>query len=259
MSRGTSLRLSDVARVHDLLGECREQRDHPDAWRRHLVTGITRLVGARVGYYVFGSPDPINGSPGKQAVSVGWSSDEERDWIHREAIYRPLPETHPGMVNWFKAAPKRGYITTSLHGCFDNPGGFEESITYDLFHLNTGINGMSMSTRITAEGVDHLCASRDRGDRPMTLRHERILNYLHRRLTPMVGTSLVTEDQSGRHLLTPRENEVLDYLLEGASEKEIASALHRARPTVHRHVVAIYEKLGMNSRGELLAFFLRQR
>lgn len=58
--------------------------------------------------------------------------------------------------------------------------------------------------------------------------------------------------------LTRREREVLVQLLDGLSEGEIATHLGIGHRTVHQHVVAIYRKLGVNSRTELMAIWIRR-
>jgi DNA-binding CsgD family transcriptional regulator len=53
--------------------------------------------------------------------------------------------------------------------------------------------------------------------------------------------------------LTPRETEIVLLLCRGHSTKDIAAELLISSHTVRDHVKAIYEKSGVNSRGELLA------
>ncbi|MGO9831764.1 MAG: helix-turn-helix domain-containing protein [Myxococcaceae bacterium] len=56
--------------------------------------------------------------------------------------------------------------------------------------------------------------------------------------------------------LTAREREVLDCLLTGASEKEVAAALAISPQTVHAHVKSLYRGYGVSSRPQLMAKFL---
>jgi DNA-binding NarL/FixJ family response regulator len=51
-----------------------------------------------------------------------------------------------------------------------------------------------------------------------------------------------------REPLTHRETEVLQCVARGASNRQIASALHIAEPTVKAHLVHIFSKLGVDSR-----------
>lgn len=62
------------------------------------------------------------------------------------------------------------------------------------------------------------------------------------------------QHQLGRRLrredLTPRELEILQLLVKGLANKEIASALFISEPTVKTHLKALFQKLGVNLRTE---------
>jgi len=60
-------------------------------------------------------------------------------------------------------------------------------------------------------------------------------------------------------VLTPRELEVVRWVEQGLSLKMVAGKLFISLSTVRNHVRAIYRKLEINSKGELLALSLRQR
>ena len=59
--------------------------------------------------------------------------------------------------------------------------------------------------------------------------------------------------------LPPRLGQTLRCLLEGDSEKQVASRLGLSRSTIHEYVTALYRRLGVNSRPELMALCLRQQ
>ena len=59
--------------------------------------------------------------------------------------------------------------------------------------------------------------------------------------------------------LTPREQEVVDLLLEGMCDKDIARALGAGLETVKRHLHNIREKIGMSTRLELVVYFFTKR
>jgi DNA-binding NarL/FixJ family response regulator len=58
--------------------------------------------------------------------------------------------------------------------------------------------------------------------------------------------------------LTPREEEVLDLLAEGLSNKEIASRLHLTEGTVKNYVSAIIAKLQANDRTHAVVTAIRR-
>lgn len=57
-------------------------------------------------------------------------------------------------------------------------------------------------------------------------------------------------------MLTPAQLQVLKLLLQGLSEKMVASALSNSRQTIHSHVKEIYRLLDVHSRPELMALFI---
>lgn len=58
-------------------------------------------------------------------------------------------------------------------------------------------------------------------------------------------------------ILSPREREVLELLVDGASNKGIARALAISISTVKYHVAAVFAKLGARTRSEAVALALR--
>lgn len=56
--------------------------------------------------------------------------------------------------------------------------------------------------------------------------------------------------------LSKAQQNVLGLLLQGKSEIEIADSLGRARHTVHDHIKAIYRRLGVTTRVQLLLLFI---
>ena len=58
--------------------------------------------------------------------------------------------------------------------------------------------------------------------------------------------------------LSPREQEVLDILAEGRTDRDIAARLFISERTVHVHVRRILAKLGVSSRTEAAGVAIRQ-
>ncbi len=84
-------------------------------------------------------------------------------------------------------------------------------------------------------------------------------------LYPGVMTALVRDyldrarrgERVPRHVLTPREDEVVKLIAEGGSSKEIAATLTISLKTVERHRANILQKLGMRDRTQLTRYAIR--
>jgi DNA-binding CsgD family transcriptional regulator len=59
--------------------------------------------------------------------------------------------------------------------------------------------------------------------------------------------------------ITKRESEIIELLLIGKSNKEIAGQLCIAHHTVKNHIYRLYQKLDVNKRYQLLNFFLQTK
>lgn len=68
----------------------------------------------------------------------------------------------------------------------------------------------------------------------------------------------IPKNQARLNGLTPRENEVLLMLADGASNNEIADELHISPKTVARHRENIMGKLNLHSRAELVKYAIRK-
>jgi DNA-binding NarL/FixJ family response regulator len=87
------------------------------------------------------------------------------------------------------------------------------------------------------------------GGAPMTSSIARKVVQSFKRVTPSARPAAET--------LSPREMDVLDYLVKGFSYKESAEAMGISYSTVHTHIERIYHKLHVRSRAQAVARYLR--
>ena len=69
----------------------------------------------------------------------------------------------------------------------------------------------------------------------------------------MVGLGMTVfqpQTEAASESLTPREREVLDLIARGATNREIAAALHLSPHTIHEHTSSLYKKLGARNRAD---------
>jgi two-component system nitrate/nitrite response regulator NarL len=85
-------------------------------------------------------------------------------------------------------------------------------------------------------------------------------NQLHFLLEELVKIKpLRVTDVGGQRLLTKREDEVVNLVVEGLPNGQIAEKLGLTEHTVSNYLFRIYEKLGIGSRVELVLYVLKQR
>jgi two-component system, NarL family, response regulator NreC len=81
-------------------------------------------------------------------------------------------------------------------------------------------------------------------------------------ISPAVSGALLNDFRSNAaspiDLLSPREREVLQFIAEGKTNKEIATRLNLSVYTVDSHRGKVMEKLNLHSTGELVRFALKQ-
>jgi DNA-binding NarL/FixJ family response regulator len=70
---------------------------------------------------------------------------------------------------------------------------------------------------------------------------------------PQKGTLEPERERDHAGLLSPREQEVLQLVAEGLSNKQIAKELIIAESTVRYHLTSIFNKLGVDTRTHALA------
>jgi DNA-binding CsgD family transcriptional regulator len=99
------------------------------------------------------------------------------------------------------------------------------------------------------------------GEQPLRQEIERLAQRARIDLTP--PTAMVSKaaplSAATRHGLTPREQEVLQYLVEGRTNRQIARALFISEKTASVHVSNIMSKLGATNRSEAAAIAHRLR
>jgi DNA-binding CsgD family transcriptional regulator len=94
------------------------------------------------------------------------------------------------------------------------------------------------------------------------------LRRLVAELCKLIGTQTSSGNGNGNgnggggalaHLtgLSPRMRQTLGFLVQGDSERQIALKLKISQHTVHVYVRQLYKRFDVNSRGELLARFIR--
>jgi DNA-binding CsgD family transcriptional regulator len=100
------------------------------------------------------------------------------------------------------------------------------------------------------------------GDRPFSERDKRVVLALQRAAAQVHIQNIangVGPLAARAAELAPRHRVVLEQLLRGGAEKDIAAALELSPRTVHKYVETIYATFAVSSRSELMALWIDAR
>jgi DNA-binding CsgD family transcriptional regulator len=254
MSRSALLRLADVRAVHQLVGECRELGDDPVLWRRHLLAGAARLVGA--GFCVLGEigDGKLPSRYDLGTVDLGADNGFDRaGWLEGQKEFSADSFFNPHMNATFDRVPP-GVVLPRADLVPDR-----EWYTYVRFQtcLRTlGADaGIFCMRPIPGAPDDYnvLYLLRPVGERDFDGRQRAIAAEAMARFAPLLGGPLARLHEPAPTELPRRLREVLRCLLEGDSDKQIAARLRIARYTVNQYTKVIYRRFGVCARSELLA------
>jgi DNA-binding CsgD family transcriptional regulator len=222
-----------------------------------LLTGLLPLIGMRVAHSVE-TPLSLLLVPGvyDEAVEVGWPSTAAR-MMSREYLLHEGP-AHDPFIQKFMLLPGR-LVTRSATQVIGARAWFG-CAAYNEFFRPAGIGDCGFSRLVIASGraIHGLGYFRSLGERPVESRERRLVHLVQQEIGPLIGTALASCREPSLSILAPRLRQVLDCLLEGDTEKQIALRLGVSRPTVHQYLTALYRHFGVSSRAELLAYFLRR-
>ena len=257
MGESASLRSRDYRAILRLVGECRDLGADPVAWRLHLLTELCAEMGGRVG-----AGGEATGMAREQfiplsTVDVGWENDGQRqamiDWMQRQAESR----APTALLPW--RAPIIGPLIMGRDDVFTDDEWYS-SVQFCDYMRRSELDHLVFSLQPVTFGSDHYCGLmifRTLGERRFSRRHKFFLTTLHREIAPLVGRQLAAAHEPSAMQLSPRLRQVLDCLLEGDSEKQVAARLGLSPQTVNQYVKAVYRHFLVNSRAELMARWIR--
>jgi DNA-binding CsgD family transcriptional regulator len=253
-----ALSLRDARRVWEAVEECCEMWDDAPAWQHHLAASVERLGGGILGAMMIHA--------GHESFDTGlgerWDETSARIWT--EFVASGGAMTTPGgekvretvLANgWFSGrtmelSSPSAYLGSELFQRFLAPAG-----AYDALIAST------LCARVPFGRVPPLLSVallRTRTEPCFDERAQTVIGALVCSVGQRVGSRLATSADHGRHGLPPRIRQTLDALLEGDSEKQVAARLGIHISTVHDYVKVLHARFGVQSRAELLAYFVRR-
>lgn len=248
---GESMSRADVQAICLLLDECGEMWADANAWQLHAARGLERLVGGFTGLFMLSS------------CVDGISRVLEHATTGNAAV--PFAEFLKGGAEMAVPGATAGFTelktTGSFCARFAELGGadYHHSEFYQRFMKPQAAHD-TLCALATVSGDTHInfSLSRAADDNAFTQRDADVLSSFAAAVAARCGKRLTTRQQRGEHGLAPREKQTLRALLDGDSEKQIACRLGISLPTAHQYVTNLHRHFEVNSRGELMAYFLRR-
>ena len=257
MGESTTLRAGDYRTILRLVGDCRDLGADPVAWRLHLLTSLCKELGARVG----AGGEATGMSRGQfiplSTVDVGWENNGQRlamfEWIERQ-----IQSGEPAGLLPMEASNNDELLMSRREAYTDRE--WYNSVQFADYLRRSELDDLVISFQRISGSPDHFCGltmMRSLGEKQFTQRDKLFLATIHREIVPLVGRQLALANEPSALELSPRRREVLNCLLEGDSEQQVADRLGLTRQTVNQYVKSIYRHFRVNSRAELMARWIR--
>ncbi|MEM1013022.1 MAG: helix-turn-helix transcriptional regulator [Planctomycetota bacterium] len=259
MAGSSQVRAEDMRAVLTTVGECLEQWDDPKAWMHHLLTQSSALAGTDLASLILATPhpDPLQMTWRDREV-IGLDDDVAKRSFH-DVGTRDIPDM-PGADIIGRDILASGASTRRL----EELGGldlFHSTVSYENVHAATGMCDYVACFRMLPQiGMMAVATtSKTNTRRAISARGVAVTRLLWDEMQPLIGTRLATLDQPSRHGLSPRLVQTLDALLDGLSEKHAAARLGISPTTIHQYVGTLYRHFGVESRAELMSYFIKRQ
>jgi DNA-binding CsgD family transcriptional regulator len=261
MARSERLTLRDIRSVFRLIGECRELGLDSTLWQRHMLSELRRLTGGQVAMAgPTGVPNELSLAEPGPAMDFGWEGERERGAFLeflRDRVHREDPAIKAFGAQLVARAPRQRSLTRSREQLVDDRTWYR-SVAFCEYRRRSRVDDGLMSVVALADGKSHgLALFRALNKQRFTSRDRRLLRLFHAELAPLLVGDLAPPGCDPLSNLSPRLRDVLACLLAGDSEQQVALQLGLTRDTTHQYVKALYRRLHVSSRGELMARFVR--
>jgi DNA-binding CsgD family transcriptional regulator len=230
-----------------LVAETAELSYDPVLQRQYTLESLCQLLPAKAGLcFAFG--DVLVGGHGRCGHVVQTGLDEQQ----AAKIETYLASGEPPDPCLPKLAEIQAPVVVARRSELIDDKSWHASAHYTKFRKSLGLDD-TMYARISVPGkVIALVLLRVEGDEPFTERQSQLVDLC---LSQMSWPFQPDDKQTDPRLaaLQPRLRRVMQHLLDGDGEKQVAAKLGLSKNTVHEYVKLIYQQLGVSSRSELLS------
>jgi DNA-binding CsgD family transcriptional regulator len=253
MESDAHLRAADIRQMMQLTHESRELAGDLNAKSHHFFEGIRKLINAQVcifselsGYF------PEKKWHIRPIFDFGWNLTAERkifmSFFDSDQMSDPLTQRCVFLEDQTTTVSRRSLVNDTQWYESPNvmelrrPGGLDDCI-YSCYRLRDPETAMGVAFH------------RPWGDTAFGVR-ERLIVHLMHEFNPLYNRRYVPENASSK--LSRRQQQVLNLLQQGYSEKEAANHLALSKHTVHVYVKGLYKHFSVYSRAELLSLWVNR-
>lgn len=257
-----SITHSDVKRVLQLIGECRELGDDSRQWRSHLQEGVARLVDADL---VMNAA--LTGVAEQQVVMHEGSAWGFQNGFNLNGWLKLVEEygvdlrsevTHT-LLDLVRQCRGDGVTRTRQSVIPDRV--WERSFDLQVIARTLGTEAL-LQSYFWATGnqglVDSIVLGRGIGRREFDEYEESLVRLVHSEVASLIGGVLADFREPQPSQLPPRVRQVLHCILEGNTDKEIAQRLDLSSHTVNQYTKQVYRFFQVGGRNELQARWVRR-
>lgn len=262
MQRSSRIGMHDLRSIHRLVGECRELGNDATTWHRHLIEGLAGLTGGAIGF--LGEVTGLRGDRPRHLGSSdwGWGCESERsEYYENFADFVAAPASYSSLAAYRRLFLADDGVCASRTQLFDDRR-WESTKDYQIvlrplragyvLWCNRSLPGAAADVSI---GI-HLL--RPGGRRDFGARDRAVVEEIQVCLAPLVGGPLASFADPSPMALPPQARRVLRCLLEGDTDKQIASRMRLSPHTVNQYTKVIFRHFHARSRTELMARWIRR-
>ncbi|HZW87613.1 MAG TPA: LuxR C-terminal-related transcriptional regulator [Myxococcaceae bacterium] len=212
-----------------------------------LVVGLERIVGGALA----AQSDDEDFGPSRRGRIREYVKTQVSPDLNRlfESMIRHGLTIHPALRPLMQRFGGRRALTARRRELVGDGAWYDDPF-FEEHYRACGLDDAVFSVREIRPGqVCRVSVVRAKGERPFSEEERNAVEFFHEQLAHL---ELKTDSPRGEPRLTPRERNVLDALLRGSSEKQVAAELGMSPQTVHGRVKSIYLAYGVSSRSELL-------
>lgn len=247
MRRSETVGISEVQAMLGLVAETAELSYDPLLQRQYTLESLCRLLPAKAGLcFTFG--DVLLGGEGR-CGPIAQAGLNEKQLAKIEAYLATGEPADPALP---KLAEIHAPVVVARRSELVSDKLWYDSPHYELLRKPLGLDD-TLYARVSVPGrVIALVLLRAEGDEPFTERQSQLVDLC---LSQMSWPFQPDDKQTDPRLaaLQPRLRRVMQHLLDGDGEKQVAAKLGLSKNTVHEYVKMLYQHLGVSSRSELLS------